>query len=230
MAGIRPAIRRGSPTQPPMPWVDRYANFVQPRQPRSQQRRRPERLGEHPAAGADVGGLPEAGAPGSQCRRRKRTHRRDDDCGLCIPRHQIVDGFAVGEVQPAPAGQQQLAAHRRHVVVDRHPHAVRSEHLRGHQTRRTTTHHRGGTTWSGELGHSSRLRRGVAAVPRRARERHRSRLVRSSREVMRVVIVRLCAYGRRRSSVPDEPSATPDLGVAVPANEEVARMLQSHGR
>ena len=68
---------------------------------------------------------PSALAPGAQGRRRKRLDR-----GAQMRRRRAVAGeealevLAVGEVQPAAPGQQELPPGRRHAVVDRDPRAA----------------------------------------------------------------------------------------------------------
>ena len=99
---------------------ERHAKISQPGEPGAQQRSGAERLGEHALAAADEGGLAEPGAPRAQRRRVEAGDRG----GERIPRRTIpfaeaVERFGMREVQAAAPGQQELAAWRAHLVVER---------------------------------------------------------------------------------------------------------------
>ncbi len=95
------------------------AGVVEPAQPRAQQRRCLHRLGKHPAAGADEGRLAQRLAPVAQALRRKRRDRRAQRRVLrVVAAEKALQRFAVGEIEPAAAGEQEFPSDRRHAVVD----------------------------------------------------------------------------------------------------------------
>src|SRR4051812_37029257 len=87
----------------------------EPAQPRAQKRRGLEALGEHASAGADERLLTEAGSPFPQIDRRERLDMRTQS-GLSRPvaRQEQLLAIAVGQVQPAAPGHQELASERWH--------------------------------------------------------------------------------------------------------------------
>ena len=108
------------PTGPAVARLEHNARRVEPLEPGAQQRRRFQALRKHPPAGADKRLLPQALAPRrAACRAETpRWHRAD-----AAARHHSVRGsverFAVREVEPAAAGEQEFPPGRRHAVVER---------------------------------------------------------------------------------------------------------------
>jgi hypothetical protein len=115
---------------------------AEPPQPGAQQRRGLERLREHAAACADERRLAQAFAPGTHLGRRKRLDRRTQmRHGRAVAREEALELFAVRQVEPATAGQQELPAGRRHPVIDRDARAAAGQQLRRHQAGRAAADH-----------------------------------------------------------------------------------------
>ena len=110
---------------------------LQPRQPGAQERRGLEGLGEHAPARAHEGLLSQALAPGAQVLRTEGLDRGPQlRLGLGIAGEEALELLRVGQVQPAPARHEQLAADRGHLVVDGDGDARASQNLRGDQAGR----------------------------------------------------------------------------------------------
>ena len=77
-----------------------------------------------------------------------------------VARQEGLQGFAVGQIEPAAPGEQELAPDRRHGVVHRHRRARRGQLLCRHQARRSAADDgdanggRGGRQL-GERGHAA---------------------------------------------------------------------------
>ena len=211
------AIGCGGPAEPAVADVHAHTLQLQTRQPGAQQRRGSQRGGEHAAAGPHVGGLTELGAPRTQLGGGECLHGIAHERGRAVALDEPVERFAVGEVQPAAPGQQQLAAHRGHVLVDIDLQAGGRKHLRCHQPGGAAADHRGRAGDGRGRRHASRLR---ATPPGHPTNRSTASV---GAVQTQVAVGAAAAYGPWRSSVPDVPGATPDLGVAVTANEEATR-------
>jgi hypothetical protein len=64
---------------------------------------------------------------------RRLEHRLDLGPAAAVAPGEGLEGFRMGDVEPALAGQQELAAHRGHGVEDVHLHAARGQGLGRHQ-------------------------------------------------------------------------------------------------
>ncbi len=107
------------PSRPAMPSMQLHAQIAETAQPGPQQRRSLHRGRKHPPAGSDERRLAEAVTPLDQRLRRKGPDDRlQPKPGGAVARQEDIQGFGMGEVQPAAAGHQQFAAGRGHVVVD----------------------------------------------------------------------------------------------------------------
>ena len=122
------------PADPMVPQLEFDAAVAEPPQPGAQQRRSLERFREHAAARSDERVLAQALAPGANRSRRERLdrgaqmrHRR------AVAREEAVEFFAMGEVEPAAAGQQEFSADRRHAVINGDTRAALGQHLGRHQ-------------------------------------------------------------------------------------------------
>ena len=99
-----------------------------------------------------------SGTPGPSCRRRCRCPGRRPSrataaapkrrssapisaCARAVARDEAVEGFGMRQVQPALAGEQELATHRAHAVVQMHLGAACGQHLGRHQAGRAAAHH-----------------------------------------------------------------------------------------
>ena len=135
------AVRR--PARPAGPQHELHTELIESLQPGPQQRRRAERRGEHAAARTDERRLAQLGTPRTQCigpepfERTSQLGRR-----RAVPLDEHRQRLAVGDVHAAPTGQQELATHRRLVVVHRHRHAGRGQLFGGDQPGRATSDHR----------------------------------------------------------------------------------------
>ena len=125
----------GLPTQPAVAGVDNYTGLAQALEPCAQQRRGFHIGGEHPAGTADKGFDPQLmnplaqriGIEGAQ----QRCHLR---CAFGVARQESRVGFGMGDIHAADPGQQKLAAHRRHAIVEIDLHPSLTQHFGGHQT------------------------------------------------------------------------------------------------
>ena len=96
-------------------------------QPGAQQRRRLHVLREHAAGGADEGLDAQAAGPGAHGVGPEGVEQgRQRALALRVTRAEAGQRLGVREVQAADAGQQELAAHRRHRVEHVHLRAARS--------------------------------------------------------------------------------------------------------
>ena len=126
------------PAGPAVAQRELHAHGIQPPQPRPQQRRGLERFRKHPAAGADEGRLPQRFAPFAQGIRRKCLDRgREMRHRFAVAREKCRQRFAVGQIEPAAPGHQELAAGGRHRVIDGDAGAALRQHLGRHQPGRT---------------------------------------------------------------------------------------------
>ena len=117
-----------------MPQREFHAHRIEPPQPRAQQWRCLEGLRKHPAAGTDEGRLPQRFAPGAQRIRRECLYCRREMRHRCaISLQKFRQRFTVGEIESAAPRHQELAACRRHRVVDGHVGAALRQHLSRHQ-------------------------------------------------------------------------------------------------
>jgi hypothetical protein len=127
--------------------AQRHANaeIAEPPQPCPQQGRGFHRLREDAAARADERLLPERFRPGAQRVRREMLdgvfEQRID---RSVARQETGKRLAVREVEAAAAGEQELAAERRHAVVDRHGEPGARQHLGGDQPGRPAADDGGG--------------------------------------------------------------------------------------
>ena len=147
--------------------MELHALPAQPMQPGTQQRCRFHRLRKDPARGAHEGFDAQRMHPGAQLGRAETLeHRRKPGRRLAKARQEGFEGFGVRDVQPALAGQQELASHRRHRVEDFDATAAQRERFGGHQPRRSAAHHRhaAGSGQPGRL-HGQRARERGAAAP-----------------------------------------------------------------
>ena len=137
-------VRRGEaqaplriPTLPVVAGAQLNALTSQPGKPGAEQGRRLQSLGEDAPRRAHEGGLSQALRPGDRGRRWKGFDRGGQPSGRgAIARQKRLKRFGVGQVQSAAPGHQQLAADRRHAVVDGDRAAGAGQYLGGHQTRR----------------------------------------------------------------------------------------------
>src|SRR6185503_14141261 len=97
------------PADPMMTQPKADTRLVEPPQPRAQQRRGLERLGEHAAARSDERVLAEPLAPGAHGGRRKRLDRGAQmrQC-RAVAREKPRQLLAVSKVEPSPPRQQKL--------------------------------------------------------------------------------------------------------------------------
>src|SRR5690606_32394195 len=67
---------------------------------------------------------------------------------LAVTRNEIIEGFGVGDVHAADAGEQELAPHRRHGIEDLHLQSAGGKALRGHQSGGAAADHRRVQGWA----------------------------------------------------------------------------------
>ena len=107
---------------------------IEPPQPSAQQRRGLERLREHAAARSDEGLLAEALTPGANRGWRKRLDRGTQARrGVAVAGEEALHVLAVGEIEAAAPGQQELAPDRWPSVIHRDARAMVRQHLGRHQ-------------------------------------------------------------------------------------------------
>ena len=117
-----------------MPHVKAHPRTPQPVQPGTQQRRGFQVDREHAAGAADEGVDAQAVRPFPQGLRPERLQPgRHRAVRRAVAAEKGLDRLAVGEVQPALAGKQELAADRGHGVVHVDREAGLGQHLGGHQ-------------------------------------------------------------------------------------------------
>ena len=101
-----------------------------------------ERSRKDPSARADERLLAETSTPGLQIRWREPGDGRAQECGcVAVAIDEAVDVLAMGQVQAAAAGEQELASGRGHAVVERHPCSAVPQHLGGHEPGRSCADH-----------------------------------------------------------------------------------------
>jgi hypothetical protein len=123
-AGARIASLSVRKAGPAVPHVEHHAGLAQAVQPGAQQGRRFHVGGKHPARAAHVGGDAQGLRPFAQRGRVQRLEpRRDLGLARAVACGEHLRRLGMREVQPALAGQQELAAHRRHRVAQAHLHA-----------------------------------------------------------------------------------------------------------
>jgi hypothetical protein len=179
------------PSDKMMPQREPDAGRIEPAQPRAQQRRRLHGARKHPPARSDEGFLAERFAPRPQRVRRKCQDGGAQCVGPAIAREKRLERLAVRQVEPAAPRHQELAAGRRHAVVDRHLRAALRQGLRRHQAGRAGADHRDAfhanvsrTIWASALKSALRgeVRRHASPIERAGSgARKRSTLTRSSR-------------------------------------------------
>ena len=126
------------PAQPAMAHLEAHARCTQAREPGAQQWRRLHFLGEYAARAADEGVHPQAMRPVLQRLRAKDVQHGCKPCALrAVARQEGLQGFTVGQIEPAAPGEQELAPDRRHGVVHRHRGPRRGQLLCRHQARRS---------------------------------------------------------------------------------------------
>ncbi len=105
-------------------------------EPGPQQRRRLHGSRKHPTARADERkSAPRASHQARNWVGRKRLDRGPQAwLGVAVAAEEPLELFAVGEIETAAAGEQELATDRRHAVVDGHGRAAAHEHLGRHQS------------------------------------------------------------------------------------------------
>ena len=148
---------------------------LQPAQPCAQQRRRFHRLGKHPATAADESLLSQRLAPGTHAPRRKHFDRGTQlFVRRAVAAQEVLQRFAVGEIEPAATGQQELASHRRHAVVDGDGYPGAGEPLGRHQAGGAPADHchpshgrarRGGELKSAAINFATAARRRSRRMP-----------------------------------------------------------------
>ena len=135
------------PSQPAMPRMKSHALAAKPRQPSAQQRRSLHVFRKHALRTAHKGFNPQPVNPIAQSLRAQRLRAQSLRAqslqprphlrrAIAVARDKALKFFCMRDVQPADAGQQQLAAHRWHRVIHIHLKATLSQHLRRHQARR----------------------------------------------------------------------------------------------
>ena len=123
------------PSAPAAARAEGDAGAGEARQPGAQQRRGFHRFRKNAAAGADERRLPERFAPGAHRLRRQRLDGRQQAVPrAAVARQEIGQLLAVGEVEAAAPGQQELPPERGHAVVDRDAGAAGGQHLGRHQS------------------------------------------------------------------------------------------------
>ncbi len=128
------------PAHPPVAQLEANAGRIEAPEPGAQQRRCFHRPRKHPPARTDERLLAQLLAPGAQGIRRKGVDggaqmRR----GCAVARKKSVEIFAVREIEPAAPCEQELAANRRHALVDGDGCAATGGNLGCHQAGRATT-------------------------------------------------------------------------------------------
>jgi len=99
------------PAVPAMAHVKPHPGCAQPMQPGTQQRRGLQVDREDTLRAADEGLDAQAARPGAQRVRPERAqHRRECIAARAVALEQRIEGLAVGQVQPALAREQELAA------------------------------------------------------------------------------------------------------------------------
>ncbi len=128
------------PAQPALAGMDAYVVFTQALEPGAQQGRGLHVGGKHPARTADKGVDAQPVNPFAQRIRGEGIEQRAQVAGaLGVAADERGVILGMGDVHAADAGQQELAPHRGHGVIQVDIHACLPEHLGGHQAGRTTT-------------------------------------------------------------------------------------------
>ena len=165
-----------------MPGAHPDAGGTQAMQPGTQQRRGLHVGREDASAGADEGRDAEALGPGADRRRVELAQPgRDLQPALRVTLDEGRERLAVREIQAAAAGEQELAAHRRHRVVDVDRDTRRRDDFRRHQPGRARAddahcrarslavfcgHRRRGRVTEGEAGRKKYAAAATDAHPR----------------------------------------------------------------
>ncbi len=124
-----------------MPHRKLDAGTAQALQPGAQQRRGLHVPGKHPARAADKSLHAQRQCPGTQLGRPESGQQRLQlRTAITVAAEERPGGFGMGQVQPALAGQQKLAARRGHGVknLDRQVCPRAGQHLGRHQAGRAT--------------------------------------------------------------------------------------------
>jgi hypothetical protein len=119
-----------------MPHGKLHAGLAQALQPGAQQRRGLHVLGKHAARAADKGFHAQGFGPGAQLGGAEGGQQRLQLRGaLAITADKNLRRLGMREIEPAYAGQQELAACRGHGVIHLHPHgrAGAGQGFGGHQ-------------------------------------------------------------------------------------------------
>ncbi len=117
-----------------MAGVDNHAAVAQTLEPGAQQWCGFHVGGEHPAGAADKGLDAQLMNPAAQrVGVEAAQQRRDLRCAFGVAREERRVRFGMGDVHAADPGQQELAPHRGHAVVQVDTHTGLAQHFGGHQ-------------------------------------------------------------------------------------------------